>query len=246
MPSAASIDQDEIAQFSRHADEWWNPEGALRPLHKINPTRLEFIRDEVTQHFGLKAGTSDVFKGLSILDIGCGGGLLCEPMARLGGYVTGLDASEQAIITARRHCEHSRLKIDYHAGSAEDLAHTTKRKYDIVTALEILEHVADINSLLQSVSKLLKPGGIAIFSTVNRTVKSYLLGIVAAEYILNWVPRGTHDWRKFIRPSELAMHLGKAGLRVGSITGMTYDPLNDQFRLRPGAVTVNYLLTSTH
>jgi 2-polyprenyl-6-hydroxyphenyl methylase/3-demethylubiquinone-9 3-methyltransferase len=243
MKSAASIDQHEIDQFSRHAGDWWNPDGALRPLHKLNPTRLEYIRDRVCAHYGLKTDSRDVLKNLSILDVGCGGGLLCEPMARLGAAVTGLDASGEAIEAARAHAAQSGLKIDYRAGSAEDFVRAGK-KFDVVTALEILEHVADIDSLLRSVASLLKPGGIAIFSTVNRTVKSYLLGIIAAEYVLQWVPRGTHDWRKFIRPSELAAHLRKSGLAVRDITGMIYDPLNDTFHLRDGAVTVNYLLTA--
>jgi 2-polyprenyl-6-hydroxyphenyl methylase/3-demethylubiquinone-9 3-methyltransferase len=243
MKSAASIDQNEIDQFSRHAADWWNPDGALRPLHKLNPTRLKYIRDQVCGHYGLKAGAHDALKHLSILDIGCGGGLLCEPMARLGASVTGLDASGEAIEMARSHATQSGLKIDYRAGSAEDFARTGK-KFDVVTALEILEHVADVDSLLRSVAALVKPGGIAIFSTVNRTAKSYLLGIVAAEYILKWVPRGTHDWRKFIRPSELSAHLAASGLTVSDIIGMIYDPLNDQFHLRSGAVTVNYLLTA--
>ena len=242
MPKAASINQAEIAQFSSHAAEWWDPNGALKPLHKLNPTRMEYIRDAICGHFERKIGVS-AFKGLSILDIGCGGGLLCEPMARLGAQVTGLDASKEAIVVAKSHATADGLKINYIAESAETLARG-KNKFDVVTALEIVEHVDDIGSLLSSAARLLKPDGIMILSTLNRTVKSYLLGIVAAEYILRWVPQGTHDWRKFLKPSELAAHLSEAGMSVIDISGMVYDPLNDKFRLRQGNVGVNYLMSA--
>jgi len=239
----SSVDPKEIAQFSGHAADWWNPDGALKPLHKLNPARLEYIRDQVCAHYRLKPGAHDIFKNLSVLDIGCGGGLLCEPIARLGAAVTGLDASAEAIEAAKIHAKLVGLNIDYRAGSAEDFARKSP-KYDVITALEVLEHVADIDSLLRSISSLLKPGGIAIFSTLNRTPKSYVMSIIAAEYILKWVPRGTHDWRKFIKPSELAAHLAKAGMQVDDITGMIYDPLNDKFHLRAGVVGVNYLMTA--
>ena len=243
MPVSASIDKDEIARFSSHAEEWWNPAGALKPLHKLNPTRLEYIRDTVCAYFKRPVGASDAFKGLSILDVGCGGGLLCEPMARLGGAVTGLDASQQGIEAAKAHAAQSGLKITYQNASAEDFARKGQQ-YDVITALEILEHVADIDSLLASIKTLLKPNGIVLLSTVNRTPKSFLMAIVAAEYILGWVPKGTHDWRKFIKPSELAGHLQQAGLDVSDITGMIYDPLNDCFHLKQGAVEVNYLMAA--
>ncbi|MGB9152775.1 MAG: bifunctional 2-polyprenyl-6-hydroxyphenol methylase/3-demethylubiquinol 3-O-methyltransferase UbiG [Alphaproteobacteria bacterium] len=239
----SSIDKAEIARFSRYARDWWNPTGALQPLHKLNPARLEYIRDAVCAHYKLKTGGREALKGLSVLDIGCGGGLLCEPLARLGAHVTGLDASAEAIEAARIHARQSGLEIDYRYGSAEDFAHGRK-KFDVVTALEIVEHVADIDSLLRSVADLVKPGGIVLLSTLNRNVKSYLLGIVAAEYLLRWVPRGTHDWRKFLRPSELAAHLEKAGLEMTDITGIVFDPFNDTFRLKREAVSVNYLMTA--
>ena len=243
MPISASINHTEIAHFSNHAGEWWNPDGALRPLHKLNPTRLDYVRHAVCEHYGRAIGTRDVLKGLSVLDVGCGGGLLCEPLARLGATVTGLDASAPAIKTAQEHAGQSGLKIPYICDSIEHLAQDHK-KYDVITALEILEHVAAIGSFLDSVATLLKPDGIVILSTVNRTAKSYILGIVAAEYILKWVPRGTHDWRKFIKPSELAAHLNKAGLNAHDITGVIFDPLNDTFHLRPGAVGVNYMMSA--
>jgi 2-polyprenyl-6-hydroxyphenyl methylase/3-demethylubiquinone-9 3-methyltransferase len=235
-----SIDQDEIARFSSHAYDWWNPHGALGALHKINPARMEYIRDTVCGHFKRSSEKTAALKGLSALDIGCGGGLLCEPLARLGAAVTGLDASAETIKVAKAHAKKAGMKITYIAGCAEDFAQQEKQ-FDVITALEILEHVSDIGSMLRSAAALLKPDGIMILSTLNRTMKSYWLGIVAAEYILGWVPRGTHDWRKFIRPSELAAHLEKAGLGVTDFTGMIYDPLNDGFNLRHGAVGVNYL-----
>jgi 2-polyprenyl-6-hydroxyphenyl methylase/3-demethylubiquinone-9 3-methyltransferase len=236
----SSIDNEEIARFSSHAQDWWNPQGGLSPLHKLNPARMEYIRDTVCGHFERSTEKKAAFKGLSVLDIGCGGGLLCEPLARLGAAVTGLDASAETIMAAKAHAAETGLKIKYVVSSAEDLAHSGQQ-FDVITALEILEHVSDIGSLLGSAVNLLRPGGIMILSTVNRTVKSYLLGIVAAEYILGWVPTGTHDWRKFIRPSELAAHLEKAGLAITDITGMIYNPLNDSFSLRRSTVGVNYL-----
>jgi 2-polyprenyl-6-hydroxyphenyl methylase/3-demethylubiquinone-9 3-methyltransferase len=241
MPSAASIDPEEIARFSCHAQEWWNPTGALSPLHKLNPARLEYIEDRVRRHF--RRGAVGAFKGLSVLDIGCGGGLLCEPLARLGAKVTGLDAAEDTIKAAAAHARRQRIKIDYRLGSAEDLA-AEKERFDVITALELVEHVADIGSLMRSAHKLLKPKGMVILSTVNRTVKSWLLGIVAAEYVLRLMPLGTHDWRKFLRPSELVAHLEKAGLSATDITGMIYDPLDDKFDLRQGRMGMNYLISA--
>jgi 2-polyprenyl-6-hydroxyphenyl methylase/3-demethylubiquinone-9 3-methyltransferase len=243
MPQSASIDPNEISRFSRHASDWWNPVGALRPLHKLNPARLEYIRDTVCLHFKRRIGVRDALKGLAVLDIGCGGGLLCEPLARMGAVVTGLDASAEAIDAAHAHATHSQLMINYQCGSAEAAARE-KKKFDVVTVLEILEHVADVDSLLQAVAALLKPNGIVILSTVNRTPKSYLLGIGVAEYLLKWVPLGTHEWRKFIKPSELSTHLRSAGLDVSDITGVIYDPLNDTFHLRQGEVAVNYLMAA--
>jgi 2-polyprenyl-6-hydroxyphenyl methylase/3-demethylubiquinone-9 3-methyltransferase len=239
----SSIDPAEIARFSSHASDWWNPDGALRPLHKLNPARLEYIRNRVCGHFGRDLANRDSLKGLSVLDVGCGGGLLCEPMARMGAVVTGLDASAEAIEAARAHAAQSGLGINYVCGSAEEMA--ASPLYDVITALEIVEHVADIGSLLRAVAALLKPEGIVLLSTVNRTPKSFLLGIVAAEYVLNWVPRGTHDWRKFIKPSELDAHLRAAGLETVDITGMAYDVLNDSFHLQEGRAAVNYLMAAT-
>ena len=199
---AASIATEEIDRFSQYAEDWWNPDGAFRPLHRLNPVRLEYVRDRACAHFGRDAGSRHSLKGLKVLDVGCGGGLLSEPMARLGGEVTGIDASKKTISVARDHAKAMYLKIDYRVSSVEEMARR-KEKFDVITALEVIEHVADVRSFLGALSSLLKPGGLLIMSTLNRTPKSFLLGIVAAEYLLGWIPRGTHEWKKFIRPSEL-------------------------------------------
>jgi 2-polyprenyl-6-hydroxyphenyl methylase/3-demethylubiquinone-9 3-methyltransferase len=243
MPASSSIDTDEIARFSGASQDWWNPEGLWRPLHKLNPARIDYIRKTVCDHFKRPCEGAFPFKGLSVLDIGCGGGLLCEPLARLGAKVMGLDASAKAIEVARKHAAREKLKITYIDGSVEDFARS-KEKFDVVLAMEILEHVSNVGSLLRSASALLKPDGILIVSTLNRTMKSYLLGIIAAEYVLGWVPEGMHDWNKFIRPSELEAHLRQAGMKLTDLTGMVYNPLSDSFSLRRGKVGVNYLATA--
>ena len=242
---SASIADDEIAQFSHHAGDWWNPEGAFRPLHRLNPVRLRYICDQIAAHRGA-GGTAhkQKLKGLHILDVGCGGGLLAEPLARLGAQVTGLDASEEAIKVARRHAEDMQLAVDYRAGSVEDLARG-KTRYDVVTALEIIEHVADLDSFIKAVAGLVKPGGLVILSTLNRTPKSFALGIVAAEYLLNWAPRGTHQWRKFVRPSELVQRLDANGLCASDLTGVVYSPARGAFELCKDDVSVNYMMTAT-
>ncbi len=236
----SSIDPVEIARFSSHAAEWWDPNGALRPLHRLNPVRIAYARDHVCAHFKRPSGAKDALKGLSWLDVGCGGGLLCEPLARLGASVTGLDASAEAIEAARAHAQNMDLTIDYRCGAVEEMEDET---YDVISALEILEHVTDPAAFLHSVAQRLKPNGILLLSTLNRSAKGFLLGIVAAEYILRWVPRGTHDWRKFIRPSELQAMLKEAGLEMQDLTGMRLDPLNGAFCLTQN-IGVNYLSTA--
>jgi len=245
MRPAASIESAEIERFSRVAEDWWNPDGKFRPLHRLNPLRVEYVRDQICAHFNRDVASRASLKDLKILDIGCGGGLLAEPMARLGAYVVGLDASEQTISVARAHAKLSRLAIDYRAGSVEELARRAER-FDVITALEVAEHVADLDSFLEAIKKLLKPGGLLIMSTLNRTPKSFLLGIVAAEYILGWVPRGTHEWKKFIRPGELAERLSAAGIEALSMTGMVFNPFSGEFGLHEGDLDVNYLLTATN
>jgi len=240
---SASVNPSEIAQFSRLAPDWWNPQGAMKPLHKMNPARLEYVRDQICAYSGRQAGGRDVLQGLTVLDVGCGAGLLCEPLARLGAKATGLDASRDAIEAACAHATQSKLDITYICDSVEMLA-KGKQRFDVITALEILEHVEDLESFLNGVAALLKPNGLLILSTLNRTPQSFLLGIVAAEYMMKWVPRGTHNWRKFIKPSELAARLEHVGLTAKDITGVVYDPLNDTFTRRQEKVGMNYLVSA--
>ena len=213
----------------------------MRPLHRLNPVRLSYIREKLLQHGLAKASSRQAFKGLSILDVGCGAGLLAEPMARLGADVTGLDASKEAIAEAKRHAKVSGLDIDYRNGTAEDLAEG-KTRYDVVTALEIVEHVADLDTFIAALAKLVKPGGVLILSTVNRTPESFLLGIVAAEHILRWVPRGTHNWRQFVRPSELVQRLEKEKMETADLTGIVFHPLKNDFALDTRRLGINYMV----
>jgi 2-polyprenyl-6-hydroxyphenyl methylase/3-demethylubiquinone-9 3-methyltransferase len=240
--SAASIDPAEIARFSAMAAEWWDPQGKFRPLHKFNPVRLQFIRDRIATHFRRDPQADSPLAGLRLLDIGCGGGLVSEPMARLGAQVVGADASERNIGVAGLHANEAGVMVDYRCTSAEDLA-AAGEQFDVVLALEVVEHVADLEGFLQACGQMVKPGGLLIAATLNRTPKSYALGIVAAEYILGWVPRGTHDWKKFLKPHELAGGLRRAGLTLQEVAGVSYDLLNDRWRL--GRDTdVNYMLVA--
>ena len=242
--SAASIEAGEIDQFSRHAEDWWNPHGKFRPLHQLNPLRVAYVRDQLCSFLKPDENSSKCLKGVTVLDVGCGGGLLAEPLARLGAFVSGLDASAATISVAKDHAKRSHLKIDYKLSSVEDLA-KTNQKFDVITALEIAEHVADLGSFLRSLKKLLKPNGLLVMSTLNRTPKSFLLGIVMAEYIVGWVPRGTHNWKKFIRPSELIAQLEDLGLSVTDLTGLIFNPLRGEFELRQNDCAVNYMLTAS-
>jgi 2-polyprenyl-6-hydroxyphenyl methylase/3-demethylubiquinone-9 3-methyltransferase len=237
--TAASIDPAEIARFSALADEWWDPAGKFRPLHALNPPRLQFLRDRLAGHFGRAPLEPAPLAGLRLLDIGCGGGLISEPMARLGASVIGVDASDKNIGIARLHAAQSGLAIDYRCTSAEDLAAAGER-FDAVLALEVIEHVADITSFVSACAQLTRPGGAAVFSTLNRTPQSYLLGIVGAEYVLRWLPRGTHQWERFVRPSELAAALRPHGLTITAMDGLSYQPLAQRWRLSKD-LSVNYL-----
>lgn len=241
--SAASIDPAEIARFSAMAAEWWDPQGKFRPLHKFNPVRLGFIRDRVAAHFRCDSQSGRPIEGLRLLDIGCGGGLVSEPMARLGASVVGADASERNIGVASLHAAEAGVTVDYRATSAEALAEAGEQ-FDVVLALEVVEHVADLDGFLAACGQMVKPGGLLIAATLNRTPKSFALGIVAAEYILGWVPRGTHDWKKFLKPHELAGSLRRAGLSLSEVAGVSYSPLNDRWSI--GRDTdVNYMLVAT-
>lgn len=235
----ASVDPDEIARFEAMADSWWDPAGAFRPLHRLNPVRLGFLRDRIADHYGRDARADRPLAGLSLLDIGCGGGLISEPLARLGGAVTGIDASERNIGVASLHAGDSGLAIDYRATTAEALV-GTGAQFDVVLALEIVEHVADLDLFIAACTRLAKPGGLMIFSTLNRTPKSFALAIVGAEYLLRWLPRGTHNWRKFVRPSELARALSQSGAALDALVGVAYNPVSDRWRLADD-LAVNYM-----
>ncbi|MGH6931407.1 MAG: bifunctional 2-polyprenyl-6-hydroxyphenol methylase/3-demethylubiquinol 3-O-methyltransferase UbiG [Dongiaceae bacterium] len=237
--ASASIDPDEVAKFTAMAEAWWDPHGKFRPLHKLNPTRLAFIRDRVAERQGRDPLGDRPLAGLRLLDIGCGGGLLAEPMARLGAMVTGVDASDRNIAIARRHAEQSELKIDYRAGSAEELAESGAR-FDVILNMEVIEHVADRDGFLGACCRLLDEPGMMFVATLNRTAKAYALAIIGAEYVLGWLPRGTHDWNKFVRPSELAAGLRRHGVAITELTGVGYSPLADKWSLSRD-LEVNYM-----
>lgn len=238
-PAGGTVDPEEIARFSALAAEWWNPAGKFKPLHRLNPVRLAYIRDHLCDRFDRDPRSLRSLEGLRILDIGCGGGLVAEPLCRMGANVTGIDASPKNIATASIHAEEGGLSIDYRATTAEEMA--AGPSYDAVIALEIVEHVAQVPLFLASCAALIRPGGALIMSTLNRTAKSYLMAIVGAEYVLRWLPRGTHQWNKFLRPSELTEGVETTGLSVTDLTGATYNPLNDEWRLSRD-MAVNYML----
>ncbi|HYD18438.1 MAG TPA: bifunctional 2-polyprenyl-6-hydroxyphenol methylase/3-demethylubiquinol 3-O-methyltransferase UbiG [Patescibacteria group bacterium] len=242
-PAARStVDAAEIRQFDAIAATWWDESGPMKPLHQLNPVRLDYIRRMALAHFGL-ADRVKALQGLSVADIGCGGGLVAEPLYRMGASVTGVDAGAENIKAATAHAAAHGLDITYLATTGEALAAKGK-KFDIVTALEIVEHVADVEEFMAGLAKLVKPGGLLVMSTLNRTAKSYALGIVAAEYILRWVPPGTHDWQKFLKPSELAKHVQAKGLEVTDIRGLVYNPFTRSFSMSAADLDVNYFLTA--
>lgn len=239
-PRPNSIDEQEVSQFSKDAEHWWDENGPFAPLHRLNPARLSYIKEQICNHYGLDTQNLKPLQKLSVLDIGCGGGLVCEPMARMGAKATGVDADPIAIEVATNHAQQSDLKIEYLNKTAEELNKT----YDVVLALEIIEHVQNPDEFVQSCTKLVKPGGLIIFSTLNRTPKSFVLGIVAAEYILNWVPKRTHSWKKFIKPSELAKSVRQHGLKPLDISGLIFNPLSGDFEMSKTDVDVNYFMTA--
>ena len=230
--AALSIDPQEVEKFSAMAEAWWDPEGKFKPLHKFNPVRLAFLRDRLAALNGTDPLSDKPLEGLKILDIGCGGGLLCEPLTRLGAQMTGVDASEKNIKIAALHAREMELEIDYRHSSAEELAAAGER-FDAVLNMEVVEHVADVESFLGACAALVRPGGVMTLATLNRTAKSFALAIVGAEYVLRWLPRGAHDWRKFLKPSEVAAVLRGAGMEVTEVTGVAYNPLNGSWRLAP-------------
>lgn len=242
-PTRPSIDPSEVAKFTAMAAEWWDPKGKFKPLHKFNPVRLGFIRDTVEAHFRLDPAAKRPFEGLRFLDIGCGGGLVSEPMARLGASVTAVDASEANIKTAMTHAEQSGLSIDFRAGTVEELIEAGEAPFDVVLNLEVVEHVADPAQFLKDCAGLVKPGGLMIVATLNRTAKAWALAIVGAEYVLGWLPKGTHEFEKFLRPDEIEAPLKAAGLQVDAPQGVSFNPLSDQWRLS-GDTKVNYMMVS--
>ena len=237
-----SIDPAEVERFSAIAAEWWSPTGKFKPLHLFNPVRLSFIRDEAARRYGRDVKSPRPFAGLRLLDIGCGGGLLCEPMARLGFSVTGVDASARNIGVARAHAEAQGLDIDYRANTAEALIDQGEPLFDVILNMEVIEHVADPARFLQDCVKLLKPGGLMIVATLNRTPKAMALAVVGAEYVLRWLPRGTHDWKKFIKPHEILAFLAREPVSVAGPFGVSYDVISG--RWSPSSDTaVNYMMT---
>lgn len=238
-----TVDAAEVGKFSAIAETWWDPDGPFRPLHALNPCRLDYVTRQIAAQSGKDLSVPRPFDGLRILDIGCGGGLISEPMARLGAEVVGADASEENIAVARVHAAERGLAIDYRATTAEALAESGAR-FDAVLALEIVEHVSDPAGFLRACGTLVKPGGLALLSTLNRTAKSFALAIVGAEWVLGWLPRGTHDWNRFLTPGELSGLCIAAGLAPVDRTGMTYAPLADRWSLSENDLSVNYLLTA--
>lgn len=239
---AATVDAGEIARFSRLASRWWDTRGPLRALHKFNPLRVGYIRDRAAAHFGRDPTRADSLAGLRILDIGCGAGILSEPIARLGATVVGADPAQSNIAVAQHHAAAEGLPIDYRCATAEELA-AKAEKFDVVLAMEVVEHVADVALFVGLAAATVKSGGLIFFATFNRTLKSFLLGIAAAEYLLRWVPRGTHQWTKFITPDELANAIDKSGLQVTERIGVVYNVLRPHWRLS-NDMAVNYMIVA--
>lgn len=238
--TATTINDAEIAKFTAMAEEWWDPTGKFKPLHKFNPVRLGYIREHLLSHFGRDGTAMRPFEGLTILDVGCGGGLLCEPLTRLGATVTGIDAAERNIAIARLHAEKSGLAIDYRATTSEALAAAGER-YDMVLNMEVVEHVDNVPLYMKSCADLVKPGGLMLTATINRTARAYALAIVGAERVLRWLPVGTHDWNKFLTPDEIKALLSRNGLKVTDETGVVFHPLADEWR-RSRDMGVNYMV----
>ena len=235
---SSTINKKEIDKFSKIAEDWWNPEGKFKPLHQFNPERIKYIRDNTVKHFKL-TNKDKPFKNLNILDIGCGGGLLSEPMSRLGGNVTGIDASEKNIISAKIHAKQNNLNISYFCNSPENFK--SNKKFDLVLNMEIVEHVEDVNFFIKKSSELLKKNGLMFVATLNRTLKSYILAIIGAEYILRWLPIGTHEWNKFLTPEELENCGRKNSLLVEKIDGMVFNPLSNRWKVSRDCA-VNYII----
>jgi 2-polyprenyl-6-hydroxyphenyl methylase/3-demethylubiquinone-9 3-methyltransferase len=239
---SSTLDREEVARFARLGGDWWDANGPFKPLHRLNPVRLTYIRDRLCAKFGRDAKAAQSLAGLSVADVGCGGGLVCEPLARLGAHVTGIDPGEEAIAAAKAHAEAGGIDLGYEVATAEDLV-ARGRSFDAVLLLEVVEHVPDVPAFLTAVAPLVKPDGLMILSTLNRTLKSYALAIVGAEYILRWIPIGTHQWDRFVTPEELRSALRGAGMTLTDTTGLVYDPFADEWRLSSDT-DVNYFATA--
>ena len=232
-----SVNKKEIDKFSKMANEWWDPEGKFKPLHKFNPTRIKYIKENIINNFKLKNKLRPL-SGINILDIGCGGGLLSEPMSRLGANVTGIDASDKNIKIAKLHSKKNKLKINYLCSSPEKLK--IEKKFDVILNMEIVEHVEDIDFFLKSCSKLLKKNGLMFVATINKTLKSYIFAIVGAEYVLRWLPIGTHEWEKFVKPDDLKKILVKYDLSLNKLEGMNFDIIKDEWNISKD-LSINYI-----
>jgi 2-polyprenyl-6-hydroxyphenyl methylase/3-demethylubiquinone-9 3-methyltransferase len=240
--TGGTVDAGEVGKFAALAETWWNPDGPFRPLHRMNPIRLDWLRDHLCAQFGRDPNACRALQGLRLLDVGCGGGLLSEPLARMGASVTGIDAAEEGVMAARTHAEAMGLEIDYRAMTAEELVATGER-FDGVLALEIVEHVSDLPAFASALGALVEPEGLVALSTLNRTARSYAMAIVGAEYLLGWLPKGTHDWNRFPTPDEMRDVLAEGGLSVVDEAGFGYDPLRDVWR-RGDDLSINYGLVA--
>lgn len=237
-----TIDNAELEKFSAMAEDWWNPSGKFKTLHKFNPCRLNYIRQKIISHFKLDDNSSQYLKNLNIIDIGCGGGLVAEPLAKLGAKMTAIDASEKNIKIALNHAQKSGLNIDYKASSVENLNDKYNQKFDVVLALEIIEHVSNVEDFIEECVKLVKPGGLLIIATLNRTLKSLITAKIGVEYVLRWLPRGTHDWQKFLKPYEVVKEVEDEGMIFNEIMGFKYDIITGQWSQSQDN-SVNYILT---
>ena len=241
--NATTINAAEVEKFSRMAAQWWDAGGKFKPIHKLNPARIGYIREQAMSHFALDGAQRFLFEGLRVLDIGCGGGVLSEPMARLGATVVGADAAADNIAVARVHAQQAGLDIDYRATTAEALA-AAGEQFDIVLNMEVVEHVDNVPLYMRSCAQLVKPGGMTVVATLNRTARAMLFGVFAAEYVLGWLPRGTHDWRRFLTPEEIGALLTRNGLQISGQTGLVYHPIEDAFK--PSAdMGINYMIAAS-